>query len=335
MSKRRLLLGVDGGNTKTDLFLFWEDASLAADLRVDSVSHEVLGSYHEAGRQLAKAIDRVCEKGGVARKEIDCAVMGLAGVDIEEQRAAMDDQVAAMGIATRIICNDAVIGIKAAAPGGVGICSICGTGSVTVGVDQSGAVYQVGGVGGISGDYAGGRYLAEEACRAVYNEFCRDAPHTAMRDEVSKLLGITGLDDILDRIHYSKVDLQPIEQRLCSLLCTSAENGDAVAQEILGRMARFLASSVAGCYKALHFDKGAPLVAVLAGSVWAKCEYSGFYRLFREALETRVGVPVEMIVLKEPPALGAVLWTLECLDGVRPSGVMREKVLSAIQQARM
>ena len=69
--------------------------------------------------------------------------------------------------------NDGILGVKAASPNGKGICSINGTGTVTVGVDDRGQFLQVGGVGYISGDEAGGSFIVRRTYQAVYDSFYR------------------------------------------------------------------------------------------------------------------------------------------------------------------
>lgn len=331
---RKLLLGVDGGNTKTDYFLFGDDGALVADARGGSVSHEVLGTFEAAGEALRRDVVSLCQKAEIIPQDIDAAVLGLAGVDIPSQYTGMSEQVEQLGMKRFVVCNDSLLGIKASAPQGYGICSINGTGVAVSGVDPSGALYQVGGIGDITSDYGGGGYLAREVVRRVYDEYCRDGASTSMTPIVSELLHIEGPATIMDAIHDTRLQLRSVEEKLCRLLFASAAKGDAVALDIIMAMADRQAASVAGCCKNLHFPADAPLPVILAGSIWAKSGYPPLLERFQASLEARIGRTVQLILLTEPPALGAILWAGELANESRPGENFRGTVVSAIRAAR-
>ena len=63
--------------------------------------------------------------------------------------------------------NDASIGIWAGTGDGVGVGVICGAGTNVLGFNGRGGRVQIGGMGYLFGDYAGGRFLATLAIRAA------------------------------------------------------------------------------------------------------------------------------------------------------------------------
>jgi N-acetylglucosamine kinase-like BadF-type ATPase len=192
----------------------------------------------------------------------------------------------------------------------------------------------VGGIGRVTTDFAGGGYLAREVVRAVYSAYCRDGEQSVMVEPVSELIGVTGVDTIMDIVHDTNLPMRPIEKTICQLLFSSAAAGDKVARDIISHSAAELAASVAGCYKLMAFPAGEPVDVVLAGSVWAKCGYPPLSQEFRSLLEERIGVSVNLIILEEPPALGAVLWAYELACGSPAGKEVKEKVLAEIRRVR-
>lgn len=333
MMKQRYFLGVDGGNTKTDFFLFREDGALAAQLRTGTCSHEALqGSYEAAGRALGEALEALCGQAGMKLEETGSAVLGLAGVDIPAQYEAMTKVIASLGIPHFYLCNDSMLGIKAMTSAGCGICCVNGTGTSVSGVDPSGRVCQVGGIGDLTSDYAGGGFLAREVLRAVYNQYCRDGEETALTPPVSSLLGIADASAILDVIHGDHLQVKTVERELDELLFSCAQEGDAVSAAIIEKMSRNLSASVAGCYKLLSFGVRSVEI-VLAGSIWVKSGYPPLAEEFRRDVEKRIAARIKLLLLEAPPVLGAVLWAFERAE-VPSSLQLREKVLEQILSVR-
>lgn len=327
----KLFLGVDGGNTKTDFFLFDREGALRAHLRMGTCSHEALGGYNQARLALQEGLLGVTGRAGCSMEDIVSAQMGLAGVDLPEQREALEGILKSLGLRRFLVSNDSFLGLKAAAPDGVGICSINGTGTVTGGVDEKGNQLQVGGIGDITSDYAGGGYLAREVLRKVYDFYYRDGKETSMTGPVCRILGMREGEDMLPYIHESRLHYRKVEKELCCLLFDSANAGDAVARDVVSALGCNLARSVCGCASHLYFTR--PIAVVLAGSVWVKSGCPQLMEEFCGYLERRLELGHQIYILQEPPALGAVLWAYELHDGHFPSPELKSRVLEGARSA--
>ena len=305
--REKLLLGVDGGNTKTDFLLYTESGTCVSHLRTGTSSHEALpGGFEEVEQRLSERIDRLCEMAGCTRQDVSSAVFGLAGADTEEQHARLSAIVDRLLPGKTYVCNDSMLGIMAAAPNGIGVCCINGTGTTVSGVNAAGKVMQVGGLGFLTSDFAGGDYTAKEVLRRVYSARYRDEKPTALTQGVLALLGADADANLLELFHPDH--LQPdknLQYELNRLLFRCAEAGDETAQAILHEMAYTLAKSTAGCIKALQFQEH--VTVVLAGSLWVKAGYPEMVRLYCEEVRRRVACACEFVTLEEPPALGAIL----------------------------
>ncbi|HAX72047.1 MAG TPA: N-acetylglucosamine kinase, partial [Firmicutes bacterium] len=188
---RKFVIGVDGGNTKTDYFLFDTEGNLIDHLKGGTCSHEALSdSFEGAYRLLKMHLDLLVHRNDLTYDEIESAAFGLAGVDLLHQRETLEDIVERIGFKNYVVDNDSFLGIKAALPNGFGVCSINGTGTVAGGIDEYGNRLQVGGMGAVTGDEAGGAYIAKTVLRYVYDYLYRCSPKTMMAKPVMNLLGV-------------------------------------------------------------------------------------------------------------------------------------------------
>lgn len=321
-----MVLGVDSGNTKSDFYLFSASGEKKGHLRCGSCSHEALGSYDAAKAALQQGIGAVCAAAGIQPAAIQAAVLGLAGADIPGQYRQLEAIAGALLPCGPLVCNDSMLGVKAAAPGGVGLCCINGTGATVSGVDDEGRRLQVGGIGPLTSDFAGGGFAAEEVLRRVYDQLFRDGAETLLTPGVQEVLSLSGTEDFMTAIHPDVLPLRRVEHPLGLLLFRCARGGDAVAAEVLARMADTLAATTAGCIKRLRF--AGPVTVVLAGSLWVKEHYPPMQARYRQQLERRTGRECHLLVLEQPPVVGAVFWALERLAGSFPPAGLRQKIIA-------
>ena len=319
--QEKLLLGVDGGNTKTDFLLFTQFGKCLAYLRTGTSSHEALpGGYEEAAQRLEERIEQLCLLAGCNPQDIDSAVFGMAGADTKEQHVKLYEIVDRLLPGKAYVCNDSMLGIMAAVPNGIGVCCINGTGTVVGGVNAEGRTLQVGGFGFLSSDFGGGYYLALEVLRQVYSARYRDGEPTMLTKGTLDLLGVDADSnfDLLELFHpnYLSID-KKLQYELDKMIFQCAKEGDKVAQSILHEMAYTLAQSTSGCIKDLQFHEY--VTVVLAGSLWVKGDYKEMLQKYCEEVRRRVPCKCEFVVLKEPPAIGAVLEAYRRLTKQIPS----------------
>ena len=300
------VVGVDGGNTKTDYLLFSTDGRLAGHIRDGSCSHEHVG-YEKAIEIIKRNIGRLLEKNNLTLADLKAGAFGLAGMDNHEQHARLNELLKTIGLPRFEADNDSFLGITGGTSKGYGICSINGTGTVSGGVDPRGNRLQVGGIGPLSGDDAGGSYIAHCGIRAVYDSFYRCGKPTIMAKPTSKLLGITSPQEIFYAIGTQERKLG--STAMTRIVFSAAKKKDAPALEILCESARQLAKTSAGCVRGLRFDE--EVEVVLAGSVWVKAESDELFNFYKSHMAALLPEKkLKYKILKEPPAMGAVLWAL-------------------------
>ena len=321
------VLGVDGGNTKTDYLLHTMDGALCAHLRAGTCSHEAIG-MEGARREMGARIGELLAGRGLTCADVRAAAFGLAGVGQIYQKNALDDIVKALGFPNSVVMNDAFLGIKAGSESGVGVCSINGTGTAAGGIDAAGRWVQVGGMGAtLSGDQGGGKYIASRTLGAVYDAVYRFGTPTALTARVLRRFGLSDAEElhcaISTQFQYGRA-VTALE--VTQLLFAASEEGDAVARGIVEEVAEALARSAAGCAVRLRFDGDIPVV--LIGSVWTRGRHGPMMEHFRRCFERFAQKPCRLHVLEVPPAAGSVLWALELARGEVPDGKTRERVFA-------
>lgn len=327
---KKYIIGVDGGNTKTDYFLFDSEGNFIDFHRAGTCSHEGLkDSFEGSYRVMKEVFDEFFQKNNITVKDIKGAVFGLAGVDTPYQKKMLEEVVSRLGFENYKVVNDSFLGIKAGSINGCGVCSINGTGTSAGGIDENGTYLQVGGIGAIVGDEAGGSWLSRRAIKAVFDSCYRFGKPTMLKDIVFDFLEIDDpyymMEAISDTMPKKRKELPPIGVKVFEC----ARKGDEVAIELLQEMANNLARSAGGCVVNLDFKE--PVDVILAGSVWVKGDHPTLIATFKEKIKEYTKKDCNVIVLTVPPATGAIIWAKELVDGKFPDLETRKLICDRVQ----
>lgn len=326
---KKYVIGVDGGNTKTDYFLFDTEGNFIDGLRAGTCSHEAIGdSYPGSRREMTKQINELLIRNNLTINDISAGAFGLAGVDVPVQKANLEEIVSSIGFKNFIVVNDGFLGIKAGSPNGVGVCSINGTGTVSVGIDSNNNWMQVGGIGYVSGDEAGGNFFVRSIMKAAYDQDYRFGKETLLHDDVYEMLGLTDRSEYINKI-VNMLEGKPLNKtELIKCLFKRANQGDEVAIKILADAGTNMALSIAGCINAIEI-KGTVNV-VLAGSVWVHATCPVMKDTFENKVRELTKQECDFIVLNAPPATGAVIWAIELATNKLPSDDLKNKILNNV-----
>lgn len=321
------VMGIDGGSSKTHLALFESDGTLV-DFRLGGpLNHEVLQGYDEFEKELGQMISGALRVNRIALEQVGYAVIGMAGVDTRRQHQIISEIIQKQGLRSFTLCNDAYLGVFAGSPSGAGICAINGSGCTIAGINESGSMLQIGGMGDVTGDVGGGSVLGARVVSAVYGSLFRMAKPTLLTELLFKKLGIASKYDLTEQL--SAMVEQGFKVSACnSLLFEAAGMSDDVATEILQEVAINYVNGVLCMAEELAFEKSQPLDIVLAGSVFAKAEHPLLFNTMKNQLgETLAGYRIRCALLDKPPVAGAVIWALKMLDS---GGDYFERVLAEL-----
>ena len=330
---KKYLLGVDGGNTKTDYVLFTHEGDFVDFYRTKTCSHEaVQGGYDGMEYTMIRQLTKLLTKNGLSIGDISGAGMGLAGADLPSQITELKKRVKRIGLTCFDINNDAILGIKASLPCGIGLCAVNGTGTSVLGHDETGCTFQVSGMGPMTGDFAGGSYIFMRVMSKLYEHHFRMGKDSVMFADILEFFSCA--PDRLPELIGSRDKLSAGTKAVIQIANQAAKDSDLVAMDIFNSAGEEIGKSAAGCISKLSFrGMGTferPIGVALAGSIWQVIDYAGMLEEFMYTTTKLCGKKCQPVLLNVPPALGGVIWAKELLDKKPASQDFRKKVESAM-----
>ena len=280
--KSVLFLGVDAGGSKT-LSVVANQEGTCLGVGLGGTGNFQVNGIEGAREEIRTSITMALRNAGVKLEDITAAYCGVAGADRERDfqivRSILEP---VLTIPRWGFENDAAIGIWAGTGDGVGVGVICGSGTNVLGFNGRGGRVQVGGMGYLFGDYAGGRLLGTLAIRAAMRGFEGRGIKTSLYPKLCRHYGVSHLLDLVDW-QYEGKDLGLDE--VTPILFETASEGDEAAQQILIEVGRELGVSANAAIRQL-FCGGADnsrdlaVKVVAMGSVFQKAEYPLMYDTF-------------------------------------------------------
>ena len=315
------LLGVDGGNSKTDYLLCRQDGTFVDILRRPTCSHEHAGvGYSGMQEKMQSHLNDLFARNKITVRDISAAAFGLAGADLPDQIEELSYRVHHnLGFAKFALGNDGILGVKAMAESGV--CSINGSGTVVVGIDDTGTQLQVGGIGPLSGDYAGGNCIARNTVEAIYKHYFRIGKYSSIFPKVMEVFEISSPSGLPAQVISQSGRIWANAKEIIRIVDDAAISGDEVSQKILDDVGINCAEGVRGCIRNLNFTS--EITVVKAGSIWTKLKYPGMASIFQAIIKQNISQPIKTVLLDAPPALGAIFWAKELAYG-KPDEQYRE-----------
>ncbi|MEU6323186.1 BadF/BadG/BcrA/BcrD ATPase family protein [Streptomyces sp. NPDC047009] len=303
----RLVLAVDGGNSKTDVALVDEEGALLSWVRGPG---SALGPQRTAAVVTRLATSAVHDA-GLSRAELAGAhaVCCLAGADlpgqVEALRTALTDERVWGSVE---VCNDAWAllrtGAASAAPA-VGV--VCGAGLKCV-ARADDRRFEFPGLGWQSGDLSGaGDLLAREAVRAAARAEDGRGPATALRQAVCEHLAVASVREIAERLLAGDLKERQLGV-LVPVVLSLAHEGDPVAFTLVDDLAVEVAT-LARTARRQFAPTSSAWTLVLGGGLFTDPDGRMLAAVHAAAPgleeEFRIGVP------DAPPVAGAALLGLD------------------------
>jgi N-acetylglucosamine kinase-like BadF-type ATPase len=256
------VLGIDAGGTKTVCLLADGDGRVIAEARSTGANLQASGEL-EVEKVLHNLMDAVLADRG-ERPAAIC--LGIAGVDRPQDAEAVRGIMRRIGFKTpTLIVNDALIALVAGAGEGPGVVLVAGTGSIAYGRDQAGRAARSGGWGYLLGDEGAGFWMGRLALAAVVRQYDGRGPATLLTGLVLERLALESPTELIHEIYDRDVHRQTIAG-LATLVARAAEQGDAVATDILTRAGIELAAAASSVITRLGM-RGSVFPTVLAGGI--------------------------------------------------------------------
>ncbi|MBB5345133.1 N-acetylglucosamine kinase [Tunturibacter empetritectus] len=228
-------LALDLGGTKTEYVLADETRELA---RVRGGTIKLMRTdANTAAQNLDKALAELTALTGVSMRSVTRSCVGAAGVTVALVTDWIREAFAERVGGSLVLVGDVEIALDAAFFGGPGVLVMAGTGSNVAGRFLSGALTTAGGWGPVLADQGSGNRIGHQALRDTFFAIDEERKTTLL----PAILDLWQLPDLESLIGYANQIPAPDFTRLAPLVVRCAEEGDAVAQNVLQREAEELA----------------------------------------------------------------------------------------------
>lgn len=263
MRAQNLVVGVDGGGTKTDAVILEANQQILGS-GTAGPSNPLRVGIANAAAAVREAIDKACVVAKVRREDIRSAQVGLAGARRKELRARMREALSNLGIPNIDVVSDAEIALYGATDGEPGVVVIAGTGSVACGVNARGRRVYAGGWGPVAGDEGSGAWIARQALRAIAQASDGRGPRTSLMAAACAYFHVTLPDDLATAIYAPTIT----NERLAGFgkqVIEAAKAKDSVARQIMAEAGSELGAAAAAVIRNLKLEPERFQVAYVGG----------------------------------------------------------------------
>lgn len=295
----RLILGVDGGGTKTDACLAEVDPqgewTLLGRAQAGSSNIKAVGA-ETALANLGHAVKQAWSAAQLPPIPVQSAVLGLSGAGRPETQTLVKHwaQQHHLAVETQVI-HDALAVLAAGTPEGQGVALIAGTGAVAYAADADGRTAVVGGWGFWFGDEGSAFTLGQAAARAVAHAADGRADATLLTDAVLERFGLSEPRGLLTALE-GQGDVRSALANLADVVTSCAEQHDPTALVLAHQAVDELGALVIAAAKQLHLGHEFPLA--LAGGVL--CHSNLIRNLLVDELAARNLHPSPVELVAEP-----------------------------------
>jgi glucosamine kinase len=294
----KVVLGIDGGGTRTRASIMAGEKQLAFTEN-GSIKRLRVGAQ-AADANLRSILREVFRQAGLKRAHAAC--VGVASSKMPGVHEWIMGVLSEFGVKSAELVGDEVIALDAAFKGGPGILQIAGTGSNCIGRAPDGGRESAGGWSSRLGDEGSGYWIGLHAIRRALKAYDRDQP-TRILETVGKIWGTGTIDEL---VNVGDGTPGPDFAALAPAINQLAEEGDAVAGEVMAQAAQDLTDSVllvrAKLRRKHNLNAEVPLAWI--GSVIGKA------RLVREPFLAglRAAAPSMSICEKEVAGIEGAIW---------------------------
>jgi N-acetylglucosamine kinase-like BadF-type ATPase len=244
----RCVLAVDGGNTKTIAVVASYDGTRAVVTGVGRAGcADIYGAPSPAAalEEVEAAVDAALAEAGRQGSDLDAAAFSLAGADWPEDFALLERELPErLGLRVMpIVVNDSLGALRSGSADWAGVAVVAGTYNAIGARRADGTIFHI----GFWPDGAGGRDIARAGLKAVYRAELDLGPATVL---VDRALALYGAADGIALLHEftRRGGLQVRDQdRLAPVVLDAADDGDAVAREIVAAKGRVLGEQARVC----------------------------------------------------------------------------------------
>jgi glucosamine kinase len=268
----KIFLAIDAGGTKTD-YLLADDTRELARVRGGTIKR-MRAEADTAAANLDAALAELTAKTGVSMGSVSRTCIGTAGDSVPLVVDWLREAIGARVAGDLLLLGDVEIALDAAFPGASGVLVLGGTGSNVAGRGRDGTLTFAGGWGPVLADQGSGHKIGVECLRAIF--MAKDEGRsTTLLDAVLEFWQLASLDALVE---YANCLPSPDFSQLTAVTLRCAEQGDAVAKDVLRHEGESLGHLAKLVLRRLQAEAGDVPPLAFAGSIMEKLA------LVREAL---------------------------------------------------
>ncbi len=296
---KKYLLAVDGGGSKTELFISDLDGNKLYSAVVGSTSHKAIGK-DAAFLNLQKGIQEL-KTNGYAVKDIQYSVWGMSGCDSEVDQIYFENTIQNLGFIKKSfqVCNDAIPSYYAQAQG-PGMILIAGTGSIVYGITQKEEVFRLGGWGYGFSDSGAGYWIGNEVLKHALLYVDEQTIWDPIYDLVLKKSGAKSFPELGYKI--AEIDNFSVVAQYAPLIFKAkhSKQGERIKQQATKHMAELGAAM----FNKLNQKTKMEYHIVLGGGLFGNQE---FFQEFIKQFYLLTGITEQNIQrLQESPCVGGI-----------------------------
>lgn len=288
-----MLLGVDGGGTKTEAVLCDTEGNVIRRV-IGGPSSAVGIPFDTVKMNLSQILHDVCRMDTDLEGAIDSVYLGISGCGIPLFRERYFEYVQELlGSIPANIGSDSMNPFYGECGTSDGIVAICGTGSSAFAY-KNGIIHRVDGHGYLLGDESGGYRMGQMALNAALREEDGRGPKTILTQLCRQKAG----KPIMDALAEINDGGKTVIASYARCLLEARERNDGVAVRLMDGIENTMAETIIA---AGNFVDAHPKKVVLCGSIW-KAD-SRFY----DRVSAKLGKDFLTVILDTPPVYGAVV----------------------------
>jgi N-acetylglucosamine kinase-like BadF-type ATPase len=300
------VLGVDGGNTKTIALVARLDGTIVGSGRGGCSDIYAARSVKAALNEIDSAVNTALRSARLKPKALAAGGFSMAGADWPEDFVLLQNALEQQGFGRQIrVVNDAIGGLYAGLPRGVGVSVVCGTGVAIGARGCDGRLWHSSWWQEPHGAYD----LSRKTLRAVYRAELGVDPPTSLTASVLNFFQLAEVEQVLHQM-TTRGQPPPNVNQLARVLLDEAQAGDATAQRIVREHGAALGDYALVAARRVGIE-AMPFTLVLAGGVLRHPS-----KLLNRAIVDRVKAAspgVRAVASRFEPAVGALFMALEAV----------------------
>jgi len=302
VSKSNLLVGCEGGGTRTTCLIVENDGSVKG-MGTGGPSNILVVGKDATSKSLSDAIKEATRGKGLGGN-VSAFCVGAAGSGNPEGRKMMQEVLDSLHVSERnVIVHDGVIALMGATAGKPGLVLISGTGSVCFGMNPRGEFGRASGWGYIIGDEGSGYDIARKAMIAALRAHDMRGEKTVLEEKLVAHLGLSSIEDLVGKVYAEAMPRDRVSA-LAPLVLEAAEEGDAVAKGLLEYTGRELGVAAVAVARQLNMLGDQFEVATMGGVL----DHFGEYVLAPLESTIHNSAPrAKLVRARFKPVVGAVI----------------------------